>query len=165
MSGTLRRRHPATTSWHPARLGRTHSERDEAQWNDDCNINHVKIDRNLRPLKLALEATAISLINNGHAIEEESESPNTLTLNGEVYTSAQFHFQTLSEHAIGGQRHGTPRRVQNPAGKTAVVGTLFRIAAELIGNCVERQLTPVRVLNSVTGFVALAGGATQRDPR
>lgn len=64
----------------------------------------MKIDKNLRPLKLALEATPISLINNGHAIEEEIESPTTLTLNGDVYTSAQFHFHTLSEHAIGGQR-------------------------------------------------------------
>ncbi|MGY4771493.1 carbonic anhydrase family protein [Kribbella sp. CWNU-51] len=68
------------------------------------NITHVKIDKHLRPLKLALEATPISLINNGHAIEEEIESPNTLTLNGDVYTSAQFHFHTLSEHTIGGQR-------------------------------------------------------------
>src|SRR4051794_10451279 len=35
------------------------------------NISDVKIDPTLQPLKLALEGTPISLINNGHAIEEE----------------------------------------------------------------------------------------------
>jgi carbonic anhydrase len=93
------------------------------------NINRVRIDKGLRPLKLALRATPISLINNGHAIEEEIESPNTLTLNGGVYTSTQFHFHTLSEHTIDGQRGVMELHAvfADPAGRTAVVGTLFRI--------------------------------------
>jgi len=93
------------------------------------NIDHVKIDRHLRPLKLALQATPIALVNNGHAIEEEIESPNTLTLNGDVYTSAQFHFHTLSEHAIDGQRGAMELHAVfvDPTGRVAVVGMLFKI--------------------------------------
>ena len=93
------------------------------------DIGPVKIDKSLRPLKLALEPTPISLINNGHAIEEEIESTNTLTVNGDVYTSSQFHFHTLSEHTIGGQRGVMELHAVfvDPAGRTAVVGMLFRI--------------------------------------
>lgn len=93
------------------------------------NISHVRIDRTLRRLRLALESTPISLVNNGHAIEEEIESPNTLTLNGAVYTSAQFHFHTLSEHTVGGRRGVMELHAvfTGPAGKTAVVGMLFAL--------------------------------------
>jgi carbonic anhydrase len=89
----------------------------------------VRVDPTLRRLQLALEATPISLINNGHAIEQEIETPNTLTLNGVVYTSSHYHFHTLSEHAIGGERGVMELHVVfvNPAGKIAVVGVLFRI--------------------------------------
>jgi carbonic anhydrase len=96
------------------------------------NISHVRIDPSLRRLKLALAATPISLVNNGHAIEEEIESPNTLTLNGVVYTSAQFHFHTLSEHTIGGRRGAMELHAvfAGPGGKTAVVGMLFTVGHE-----------------------------------
>jgi carbonic anhydrase len=93
------------------------------------DIGHVRTDPTLRRLRLALAATPISLVNNGHAIEQEIESPNTLTLDGVVYTSSQFHVHTLSEHTVGG-RHGAMELhvvFADPAGRTAVVGMLFTI--------------------------------------
>jgi carbonic anhydrase len=93
------------------------------------NISHVKIDPSLGRLKLALQATPISLVNNGHAIEEEVETPNTLTLNGVVYTSSQFHFHTLSEHAVGGRRGVMELHAVfvDRTGRAVVVGMLFTI--------------------------------------
>jgi carbonic anhydrase len=96
------------------------------------DISHVKIDPTLHRLDLDLHATPIALVNNGHSIEEEIESPNTLTLNGVVYTSSQFHFHTLSEHAIGGRRGVMELHAvfADSAGKTVVVGMLFTIGHE-----------------------------------
>src|SRR5688500_12109055 len=55
------------------------------------DIGRVNVDATLQPLQLALEPTPSSLINNGHAIEEEIEAPNTPSLNGDVYASSQYH--------------------------------------------------------------------------
>jgi carbonic anhydrase len=96
------------------------------------DISQATVDPTLQALQLALEATPISLINNGHAIEEEVDTPNTLTLNGDVYTASQFHFHTLSEHTIDGQRGVMELHAVfvDTAGKTAVVGMLFTIGHE-----------------------------------
>jgi carbonic anhydrase len=96
------------------------------------DISPVNIDATLQPLQLALEPTPISLINNGHAIEEEIEAPNTLTLNGDVYASSQYHFHTLSEHTIGGRRGVMELHAVfvNTAGRIAVVAMLFTIGRE-----------------------------------
>ena len=57
-----------------------------------------------------------------------------------MYTASQFHFHTLSEHAISGQRGVMELHAVfvDPAGKTAVVGKLFTIGQE---NAFLDQLT------------------------
>jgi carbonic anhydrase len=106
------------------------------------NISNVRTDPHLRPLKLALAETPISLVNNGHAIEMEVESTNTLTLNGVLYKLAQFHFHTLSEHAINGERGAMEVHAvfKDATGRIVVVGMLYTIGranaflAELAAN-------------------------------
>jgi carbonic anhydrase len=93
------------------------------------DISKVRTDPSLRPLTLALTETPISLVNNGHSIENEVESPNTLTLNGAVYELAQFHFHTLSEHTINGQRGVMELHAvfKDPTGRIAVVAVLYTL--------------------------------------
>jgi carbonic anhydrase len=69
------------------------------------DIDRIVIDRRLAPLRLQLYETPLTLINNGHTIEQEYEPGSTLALDGLVYELTQFHFHTLSEHTVGGQ-HG-----------------------------------------------------------
>jgi carbonic anhydrase len=96
------------------------------------DLSPVVVDPGLEPLQLEVEPTPIALINNGHVIEEEYEAGSTLQFEGVVYHLAQFHFHTLSEHTVRGQRgvmelhavfHDDP---VNPT-KTAVVGMRYTI--------------------------------------
>lgn len=94
------------------------------------DITRVRTDERLRPLRLDLLETEISLINNGHVIEQEYRNGSILILNGAVYTLQQFHFHTLSEHAIGGRRgamelHAVFR--DESSGRLAVIGQIFRL--------------------------------------
>lgn len=94
------------------------------------DIRKVRADDRLRPLKLSLLETEISLINNGHVIEQEYRNGSNLILNGVVYNLQQFHFHTLSEHAIEGRRgamelHAVFR--DESSGQLAVIGQIFRL--------------------------------------
>lgn len=94
------------------------------------DIARVRTDASLRPLRLTLLGTEIALINNGHVIEQEYRNGSILILNGAVFTLQQFHFHTLSEHAIGNRRgalelHAVFR--DESSGQLAVIGQIFRL--------------------------------------
>lgn len=94
------------------------------------DITRVRTDDRLRPLTLSLLDTEISLINNGHVIEQEYHNGSNLILNRGVYTLQQFHFHTLSEHAIRGRRgvmelHAVFR--DESSGELAVIGQIYRL--------------------------------------
>jgi len=55
------------------------------------DITNVQIDPRLKALDITLKPTPISLINNGHTIEQEYEPGSTLTIDGETYRLQQFH--------------------------------------------------------------------------
>jgi carbonic anhydrase len=101
------------------------------------DINNIVIDSRLKPLSLDLRRTPIDMINNGHVIEQEYEAtpPSTLVLDGVLYTLAQFHFHTLSEHTVKG-RHGAMELhavfKDDPINTTkiAVVGLFYVIGKE-----------------------------------
>jgi carbonic anhydrase len=92
------------------------------------NIDSVVVDRHFGPLHLQLHETPLALTNNGHTIEEEYEPGSRIVLNGVAYDLTQFHFHTLSEHAVAG-RHGVMELhavFADPASSNkAVVGMLF----------------------------------------
>ena len=68
------------------------------------DIRDTVVDPRLRRLDLHILETEIALLNNGHTIEQEYENGSELSLNGAVYELQQFHFHTLSEHAVHGHR-------------------------------------------------------------
>ena len=97
------------------------------------DITHPVADGSLTALVLDLHETAIHMINNGHTLELEYHEGSTLTLGGVAYDLLQFHFHTLSEHAINGERgamelHAVFKDVTT--GKLAVMGMLFNVGAE-----------------------------------
>lgn len=97
------------------------------------NIEQSTPDANLGPLALNLHETEINLINNGHTIEQEYEPGSTLMFEGVVYELLQFHFHTLSEHAIDGKRgemelHAVFRNQET--GNLAVIGQIYKLGKE-----------------------------------
>jgi carbonic anhydrase len=92
------------------------------------DIRETVADPHLRPLNLQILETEISLINNGHTIEQEYENGSQLMLNGAVFELQQFHFHTLSEHAVNGQRgvmelHAVFKNLAD--GSMAVIGVMY----------------------------------------
>jgi carbonic anhydrase len=96
------------------------------------DIVEVKADRRLRPLDLAIFPTTIDLFNNGHTIEQHYEDTgSSISFEGRVYDLLQFHFHTLSEHAIEGKLGDMELHVvfQEPSGGDyLVVGQLFNVS-------------------------------------
>jgi len=87
-------------------------------------------DAKLQPLALHLEKTEISLVDNGHTIEQEFENGSHLELDGAEYELTQFHFHTLSEHTLDGHRgvmelHAVFKNKKDNS--LAVVGELYDI--------------------------------------
>ena len=78
---------------------------------------------------IAYERTDVALVNNGHTIQANVKDPNdTVTLDGDTYHLAQFHFHTPSEHTADGQRYKLEAHfVNEDSNKRAlVVGVLVR---------------------------------------
>jgi len=93
------------------------------------DIDRVKIDRNLMPLELQTFPTTIDIFNNGHTIEQRYEATgSTIYFEGRAYELQQFHFHTLSEHAVEGERGAMELHAvfQEPgSGDNLVIGMLF----------------------------------------
>ena len=82
---------------------------------------------------LLLQPTAIDLTNNGHTIEQTYAPGSTLSFEGVMYTLSQFHFHTLSEHTIDGDRGVMELHAvfsDDATGNKAVVGQLYKIGEE-----------------------------------
>ena len=82
---------------------------------------------------LTLGETPISLINNGHTLENEYEPGSSITLDGVLYDLTQFHFHTLSEHSIGNKRGAMEMHAvfkDAVSGNIVVIGQLFQLGAE-----------------------------------
>jgi carbonic anhydrase len=79
------------------------------------------------PLEVSYQPTPLTILHNGHTIEEECEGGGSLTVGGHRYELAQFHFHSPSEHTIDGQH--TPLELhlvhKDTEGKLAVLGVLI----------------------------------------
>jgi carbonic anhydrase len=95
------------------------------------DIDHAVVDHTLKPLALQTYPTPIDLINNGHTIEEEYEGTGSaITFEGKGYELQQFHFHSLSEHAVNGERGNMELHAvfqDAGTGDRLVVGLLFEI--------------------------------------
>jgi len=85
------------------------------------------IKAQLPPLKIAWSRKPDTIVNNGHTIQLNFESGNTLTLGKDSYTLVQFHFHHPSEHLIGGKSFPMEAHFvhRNAAGGLAVIGVLM----------------------------------------
>jgi carbonic anhydrase len=93
------------------------------------DIEGVVEDPRLDPLHVVVNQMGYTLTNNGHTIMATPKSGGMLLFNGVFYTLQQFHFHTLSEHIVQGNRgvmelHAVFTDVN---GNNAVVGMLYRI--------------------------------------
>jgi len=94
------------------------------------DIRDTTPDPHLGRLDLRILDTEISLLNNGHTVEQEYENGSELVVNGSIYELQQFHFHTLSEHAVNGQRGVMEMHAvfKNMADSTiAVIGVIYEI--------------------------------------
>jgi len=49
------------------------------------------------------QPSAVTILNNGHTVQVNLQPGNTITLNGQTYKLAQFHFHAPSEHTVDGK--------------------------------------------------------------
>jgi carbonic anhydrase len=93
------------------------------------DIDAVIEDSRLDTLNLLLSEMPFTLINNGHTIMATPKFGGTLRLDGDTYTLAQFHFHTLSEHTVEGNRGVMELHAvfTDANGNNAVIGMLYKI--------------------------------------
>ncbi|MCA9540166.1 MAG: carbonic anhydrase family protein [Myxococcales bacterium] len=79
----------------------------------------------------AWQASAASVVDNGHTVQINLDSGGTLTLDGTTYTLRQFHLHAPSEHTV--ESHAAPLEVHlvhsTDDGHLAVVGVLLEEGA------------------------------------
>ena len=93
------------------------------------DIDAVIEDPRLGPLNLILTEMPFTLVNNGHTIMATPKYGGTLAIDRDNYTLTQFHFHTLSEHAVDGERGVMELHAvfTDSHGNNAVVGMLYKI--------------------------------------
>lgn len=75
---------------------------------------------------------AMAVLNNGHAIQVNSDGESKITIEGSEYTLLQFHFHALSEHTFGGEYADMEVHFvhKNAEGQLAVIGIMMYKGAE-----------------------------------
>lgn len=55
--------------------------------------------------KFDYHSAAVSIVNNGHTVQVNTDPGNSITVSGKTYKLAQFHFHAPSEHTIDGKHY------------------------------------------------------------
>lgn len=103
----------------------------EGQEQSPINVTATK-DINLPKLSLNYANGSQGIINNGHTVQVNIKSGDTLTINGEAYELKQFHFHTPSENHINGQEFPLEAHFVHATadGKLAVIAVMFKEGSE-----------------------------------
>ncbi|MEB3357484.1 MAG: carbonic anhydrase [Synechococcales bacterium] len=82
----------------------------------------------LGAIALNYQDTPLKIINNGHTIQVNYATGSTMTVNGESFDLAQFHFHHPSEHHVMGQAFPMEMHLvhRNAAGRLAVLGVFLK---------------------------------------
>ncbi len=82
------------------------------------------MEYNTTGLHIAHNQHVDDIVDNGHTIQVNVDSGNTITLNGKVFALKQFHFHTPSEHTLNGKHFPMETHFVHQAadGSFAVVG-------------------------------------------
>jgi carbonic anhydrase len=85
----------------------------------------VKVD--LEPIQFDYRASGFSVIDNGHTVQVNLASGNSIEVMGRRYDLLQFHFHRPSEERIDGRQFDMSAHLvhRDPEGRLAVVGVLL----------------------------------------
>jgi len=105
------------------------------------DIRNAVSQPGLSPLQFSTRESPVSVLFNGHTLEQEWEPGSKLIVGSNTYELAQFHFHTRSEHTLMGKRY--PMEIhfvhkQANSSALAVVGVLVEGGEE---NAVIRLLS------------------------
>jgi carbonic anhydrase len=72
------------------------------------------------------------MLNNGHTIQVNYAKGSRITVGGEQYELAQFHFHTPSENTVNGKAYDMEMHLvhKNAKGELAVVGVFFQSGSQ-----------------------------------
>jgi len=89
-------------------------------------------DIDLAPLNINYTVGSKSEINNGHTVQVNMKSGNTLNIDGTTFELKQFHFHTPSENHINGKSFPMEAHFVHASadGKLAVISVMFQEGAE-----------------------------------
>ncbi|KAB7887567.1 carbonic anhydrase [Poseidonibacter ostreae] len=123
------------------------------------NITNV-IPAKLNPLEFEGSAKATTFENNGHSLQVNFTSANSLAIDNEKYYLKQIHFHTPSENQINGTSYPMEAHLVhvNSAGNLAVVAVMFEIIEDnlvlnkLLRNLPENKGDKNRLKSEVLGY-------------
>lgn len=75
--------------------------------------------------------TPLSIVNNGHTIQINSDGDSNITTNGKVYRLLQYHLHAPSEHHLAGKSYDMELHLVHKSddGHYAVVAVMFKVGA------------------------------------
>jgi carbonic anhydrase len=123
------------------------------------NITDV-IPAKLNPLTFEGTSKATTFVNNGHTVQVNFTSANSLSIDNQKYYLKQIHFHTPSENQINGTSYPMEAHLvhANSAGSLAVVGVMFDIGVDnlvlnkLLRNLPENAGDNNRLKSEVLGY-------------
>lgn len=95
---------------------------------------HSAIDANLKSIDIDYQSIPLTVLNNGHTIQVNATTGNTIRLDDEEFELLQFHFHHPSEHTVD----STPYPMEmhfvnaNAKGELAVLGVFLQEGSENI---------------------------------
>lgn len=100
---------------------------------------HAGVEADMANVSVHYQPVPLRIVNNGHAIQVNTDRGNYILIDGERYDLLQFHFHHPSEHTVEGEVMPMEAHFvhKNAAGNLAVLGVLLKEGAE------NRVLRPI----------------------
>ena len=88
---------------------------------------HSSVDADLATIDINYQPIPLTIINNGHTIQVDAKSGNTIKLDGEEFELLQFHFHHPSEHTLTNSVYPMELHLvhANSQGELAVLGVFL----------------------------------------
>lgn len=125
-------------------------------------INIVTADAvtsNLSNVRYSYSPFAMSIADNGHAIEVRNNTRNAITVNGKRYRFLQFHFHQKGEHTLDGRSFPLELHIVHQdsiTGSLVVLGVLFQqsntdnpFISKIVNNIPSEKKKPVQTQESL----------------
>tara|TARA_R110000850_G_scaffold137469_3_gene258637 strand:+ start:311 stop:1027 length:717 start_codon:yes stop_codon:yes gene_type:complete len=87
------------------------------------------VEKEGEPLEFHYTTSQLSLVNNGHTIQQNLDPGSYVVANGKKFNALQFHFHHGSEHTVEGEQFAMEMHIVHAAddGELLVVGTLLEL--------------------------------------